>query len=121
MFPRNWTIAMAQTWLDDSINGFSSGEVVLSCLARKFWPKDVDPNSAAYNFAVTPDANWYMLRGLYRQQVVALANKFTLSHLKNYNMEWGIPVAPETRRMNFKMHGAGVRAQLRTKHSILVR
>jgi len=106
MFPRNWTLAMAQKWLDDSVNGFSSGDVPLSCVARKDWPKPPwDPNDASYNFVVTPDANWYMLRGLYMHTVDALANKFTLAHLKKYNMEWGIPVAPETRRRDFTMHG----------------
>jgi len=61
-------------------------------------PATVDPNSATYNFAVTPDANWYMLRPLYLHSVDGLANKFTLAHLLKYNLEWGIPVAPETRR-----------------------
>merc|ERR1712232_291860 len=106
MFPRNWTVAMAERWLEDSTNGFSSGDVPLTCVAKKDWPKGpVDPNSASYNFMVTPDANWYMLRALYNKNVDAIANKFTLAHLKKYNMEWGIPVAPETRRMNYEMHG----------------
>jgi hypothetical protein len=106
MFPRNWTMSMAHTWLDDPNNGFYT-DVPLSCTAKKFWPapSKVDPNSAEYNFAVTPDANWYMLRGLYRHTVDALANKFTLAHLKKYNIEMGVPVAPETRRMNFAPHG----------------
>ena len=43
---------------------------------------------------MTPDANWYLLRGLYLHQIDALANKFTLAHLKKYNTEWGIPVPP---------------------------
>ena len=82
------------------------GEVPLTCVARRDWPPPpVDPNSAKYNFMVTPDANWYMLRGLFLHQVDALAVKFTLAHLKRYNMEWGLPVAPETRRMNFALHG----------------
>eukprot|EP00966_Prymnesium_polylepis_P217963 5043969-Prymnesium_polylepis.1 len=107
MFPRNWTLAMAHKWMDNSVSGFSSGDVPLTCVARKDWPPPpVDPDSAAYNFMVTPDANWYMLRGLYVHTVDALANKFTLAHLKKYNMEWGgIPIAPETRRMDFTIHG----------------
>jgi len=104
-FPRNWTVAMAEHWMDNSASGFY-GEVPLTCLARQDWPPPpVDPDSPTYNFMVTPDANWYMLRALYMHTVDGLANKFTLDHLKNYNMEWGIPVAPETRRMNYELHG----------------
>ena len=104
LFPRNWTVAMAERWLANAADGFY-GEVPLTCLAKKDWPSQVDPDSPTYNFAVTPDANWYMLRGLYVHSVTDLANKLTLEHLKKYNMEWGIPVAPETRRMNFALHG----------------
>lgn len=47
-----------------------------------------------------------MLRALYRHNVDLLANKFTLEHLKKYNMEWGeIPVAPEARDQRFKLFG----------------
>jgi len=110
MFPRNWTKLMAHRWLDDTVDGFSYGEQPLLCTARKSWPPgapgSVDPESTTYNFVTTPDANWYMLRGLYRHTIDGLANKFTLAHLKQYNMNWGgIPVAPETRRMNYAVHG----------------
>ena len=57
-------------------------------------------------FAVVPDANWFMIRALYLHQVDRLANKFTLNHLKKYNMEWGgIPVAPEGRDTKFELFG----------------
>jgi len=106
MFPRDWTLAMAQNWMDNPTDGFY-GETPLTCVAKKDWPPPpVDPTSPTYNFMVTPDANWYMLRGLYTHTVDGLANKFTVAHLKKYNMEWGdIPVAPETRRMNYEVQG----------------
>lgn len=53
-----------------------------------------------------PDGNWFMLRSLYMHNVDALANKFTLGHLKKYNMAWGeIPVAPEARDDDFDLFG----------------
>ena len=51
------------------------------------------------------DANWYMIRPLYLHTVDRLANKFTLAHLKGYNMEDGVPVAPEGRDSNFTLFG----------------
>ena len=74
-------------------------------MAKKDWPAQVDETSPEYNFAVTPDANWYMLRGLYTHYVDGYANKLTLEHMKRYHFERGVPVAPETRRMNFALHG----------------
>ena len=51
------------------------------------------------------DGNWYMIRPLYLHTVDRLANKFTLAHLKGYNMEDGVPVAPEGRDSNFTLFG----------------
>ena len=34
-----------------------------------------------------------------------LANKFTLEHLKTYNMEGGVPVAPEGRDSSYALFG----------------
>ena len=34
-----------------------------------------------------------------------LANKFTLEHLKTYNMEAGVPVAPEGRDSSYALFG----------------
>ena len=34
-----------------------------------------------------------------------LANKFTLEHLKTYNMEAGVPVAPEGRDKSYALSG----------------
>lgn len=74
---------MGRVWLDDPIEGFF-GEVPLTTIALK------DFNDSITNsFAVVPDANWYMIRSLYLHNVDDLGNKFTLAHLKKYNMEWG--------------------------------
>ena len=83
MFPREWVETMARDWLDNSVDGFNAG-VPLTSTAMKYYP-----NNLMEDFAVVPDANWYMIRGLYRHTVDRLANKFTLAHLKNYNMEDG--------------------------------
>jgi hypothetical protein len=100
MFPREWVVAMAEHWMDDSVKGFYS-RVPLTRIALRDWPSH---NPGA--FAVVPDANYFMIRSLYLHQVDRLANKFTLQHLKLYNMEWGgVPVAPEGRDTNFQLFG----------------
>ena len=83
MFPREWVETMARDWLDNPVDGFNAG-VPLTSTAMKYYP-----NNLMEDFAVVPDANWYMIRGLYRHTVDRIANKFTLAHLKNYNMEDG--------------------------------
>ena len=55
------------------------------------------------DFAITPGANWLMIRPLYIHSVDRLANKFTLRHLTRYNMQGGVPVAPESRNLEFTM------------------
>ena len=100
MFPREWAVEMAEVWLNNPVDGFY-GPVPLTTIAMKDFAED----NVSKNFAVTPDANWHMLRGLYMHNVDSLANKFTLEHLKKYNMEWGIPVAPEARKNDWSPHG----------------
>ena len=51
------------------------------------------------------DGNWYAIRPLYLHTVDRLANKFTLAHLKTYNMEAGVPVAPEARDSDYQRFG----------------
>ena len=57
------------------------------------------------NFIFTPDTMYLMTRGLYTHNVNKIANDATLGHLKKYNMEWGIPVAPEARDVEGKCFG----------------
>ena len=100
IFPREYVVAMAENWLNDPVNGFYS-KVPLTRTALKDWGTH-NPGP----FAVVPDGNWFMLRSLYMHNVDALANKFTLGHLKKYNMAWGeIPVAPEARDDAFELFG----------------
>ena len=40
-----------------------------------------------------------------RHTIDALANKFTLAHLKRYNMEGSVPIAPESRKMDWTPYG----------------
>lgn len=46
-----------------------------------------------------------MTRGLYLHNVNKLANNAFLTHLKKYNMQWGIPVAPEGYKKDFSLFG----------------
>ena len=100
-FPREWLVAMAENWLDNPQGFF--GDVPLARIAVKDWAAhDPDP------FAIVPDANWYMIRTLFKHNVNKYANKFTLAHLAKYNMEakWGgIPVAPEGRLKDNALFG----------------
>ena len=57
MFPRDWIDTMAKEWMDNSIDGFF-GEVPLTTVALKDWPE----HDIVNDFAVVPDANWYMIR-----------------------------------------------------------
>ena len=52
------------------------GDVPLTRTALQDWKEEND------NFAIVPDANWFMIRALYIHTVDRLANKFTLAHLK---------------------------------------
>ena len=101
IFPREWVVAMAEHWMDNPTEGFYTPQAPLARTALKDWGA-FPPG----NFAIVPDGNWFMLRALYMHGVDRLANKFTLNHLKRYNMEWGeIPVAPEARTAEFKLFG----------------
>ena len=51
------------------------------------------------------DSNWYVIRALYLHTVDFFANKFTLAHLKGYNMENGVPVSPEGRDSTYQLFG----------------
>ena len=46
-----------------------------------------------------------MIRALYLHTVDGLANRFSLAHLKGYNMEGGVPVAPEGRNTHYVRFG----------------
>ena len=98
MFPREWVDIMAREWMDNPVEGFF-GEVPLTTIPMKDWEEN------NFEFAVVPDANWYMIRALYIHTIDALANKFTIAHLKKYNMEWGIPFATEGRYQDSTLFG----------------
>ena len=51
------------------------------------------------------DSNWYVIRALYLHTVDFFANKFTLAHLKGYNMDNGVPVSPEGRDSTYQLFG----------------
>ena len=100
LFPREYAEAMAREWLDDHIDGFNS-KVPLCADVLRDWPE----NGGISSFAVTPDSNWYLVRGLYMHTIDGLANKFLLNHLTKYHMEWGIPTSTEGRRLDGSLFG----------------
>ena len=92
-FPDDWAWEMTEYWATDEVDGFFHfGHI--STKAYKDWDLVSDV------FAFTPDTNWFAIRGMYKHHVGSNANKCTLGHLKNYNLEWGIPVAPESLKIN---------------------
>jgi len=78
----------AKTRAMDSKRGFF-WEIPLSTAAVKDFDRISDV------FASTPDTNYYAILGMYNCHVGRNANQIALTHLKKYNMHWGIPIAPE--------------------------
>ena len=98
-FPQQWAWDMVETWAMDSVDGFNArGQ--MSTVAAKDW--DQIPNK---NFFITPDTNYFALHGMYKSGVYEHANSLTLTHLKDYNMNWGVPCAPEAVNENYEFHG----------------
>jgi hypothetical protein len=100
-FPDDWAAEMTEHWAMDNVDGFFA-QVPLSVRALKDWGTF---QSGDHPFVVTPDTNWYALRGMYMHHVGNNANVCTLGHLKNYNMYWNIPIAPESFDINFEPWG----------------
>jgi hypothetical protein len=97
-FPDDWARDMTDTWAMDDVNGFFT-EVAPSTRALKDWAGVSDV------FTITPDTCWWALRGMYLHHVGTNVNQLALNHLKGYNMEWGLPVAPEALDINFDPWG----------------
>ncbi len=97
-FPDDWASEMTSFWAVDDDKGFF-GKVPLLTTALKDWHKMPDP------FVVTPDTNYFAIMGMYLHHVGNNANLCAVGHLKGYNIEWGIPIAPESRDINFKPWG----------------
>lgn len=87
-FPTEWARRMTARWAMDPQKGFF-WEIPLSTKALKDW------DSISHNFTSTPDTNYYALIGMYKSNVGRNANICALAHLKKYNLNWGIPIAPE--------------------------
>jgi len=87
-FPEDWAYQMTKEWAMDSTKGFF-WKIPLSTRALKDW------EGVSKVFAATPDTNYYSLIGMYKSNVGRNANICALEHLKKYNMNWGIPIAPE--------------------------
>lgn len=87
-FPEDWAYQMTREWAMDSTKGFF-WKIPLSTRALKDW------EGISKVFTATPDTNYYSLIGMYKSNVGRNANICALAHLKKYNMNWGIPIAPE--------------------------
>ncbi|ARN56162.1 hypothetical protein STSP1_00535 [Sedimentisphaera salicampi] len=92
-FPSEWVEQMSDRWAVNEADGFFRFGS-LSTTAFKDWNQQSDV------FAFTPDTNWFAITGMYEHHACKNANTCTLGHLKNYNIEWGIPVAPEALDIN---------------------
>ena len=80
--------------------------ILQSCqVILKYWFSNTSNSKAKKQINVAADGNWYAIRPLYLHTVDRLANKFTLAHLKTYNMEAGVPVAPEARDSDYQRFG----------------
>ncbi|GMH95247.1 hypothetical protein TrST_g1348 [Triparma strigata] len=119
---REWVENMGRIWLANATHGHFD-IVPLSRVPLKNYHKDDDeegnprcPLGTASSspqctggvdkdFTIVPDGSYWMLWPLYRHKVSDVANKITLAHLKRYNMENGLPVAPEARRLDLKEFG----------------
>ncbi|MFL2860774.1 MAG: hypothetical protein ACJZ85_04495 [Pontiellaceae bacterium] len=98
-FPHDWAFQMTEYWAMNAEYGFNlNGHFTTT--AQVDW--DLVENK---NFMVTPDAHWFAICGMYKQHVDHYANTLTLHHLKNYNMKWGIPIAPEAMKETLELHG----------------
>ena len=97
-FPDDWAREITDNWALNDVDGFFT-EVAPSTRALKDWAGVHD------QYTITPDTCWWALRGMYLHHVGTNANRITLNHLKGYNMEWGIPVAPEALDINFDPWG----------------
>ena len=98
-FPHDWAFKMTEYWAMNSEYGFNlNGHFTTT--AHVDW--DLVENK---NFMITPDAHWFAICGMYKQHVDNYANTLTLHHLKNYNMKWGIPIAPEAMKETLELHG----------------
>ena len=105
-FPNDKARAMVETWAVEGPTGFltdADGHLSTGLLAvrpRNDWDK-ISENA----FFITPDTNAFMLLGMFATNVDDHATKFALEHLKNYNMKWGIPIAPEAINRSYELFG----------------
>ena len=88
-FPDTWAAAMTREWAVDSVKGFN-GPVPITLVAMQ------DIAHVFPDFAAAPDIAYFSIIGMYKHHVGTNANLVALRHLKNYNLRWGIPVAPES-------------------------
>ena len=102
-FPQDLARDMVETWALNDVTGFNrQGQIGTNDLVS--WQELID-NGGNTNFMITPDTNFFALKGIYRSGVYDHANKLTLAHLKNYHMKWGVPCAPEAVRADYEFHG----------------
>ncbi|MCH2036068.1 MAG: hypothetical protein MK120_03865 [Puniceicoccaceae bacterium] len=105
-FPNDKARAMVETWAVDGANGYlsdASGHLSTGLLAVK--PRNAWNEISENAFFITPDTNTFMLLGMFATNVDDRATEFALEHLKNYNMKWGIPIAPEAINRNYELFG----------------
>jgi len=88
-FPEEWASLMTGEWAVDSVKGFF-GQVPPTLVALQ------DFDHIFPDFASAPDLAYLSIIGMYDRHTGTNANICGLGHLKEYNLQWGIPVAPES-------------------------
>lgn len=103
-FPREYARQMVEAWAVDKEKGFF-GEffpLAMSRQAMKNFASQVD-----HSFGYTPDTAYFMIDGMFKQEVFPEATELALNHIANYNFhpQWKIPVAPEAYQRDLKLFG----------------
>jgi len=106
---RTWVQKLADSWMVDDVEGFFD-IIPLATKAMKNYHSDDNTTTGLpkcpmgpgctgkgldSHFSIVPDGNYFTIRPFYRHKVSGFANKAFLAHLKRYQMNAGIAVAPE--------------------------
>ena len=103
-FPREYANQMVNEWAIDKQKGFFGDFFPLAMSKQSMIKFQTNADDA---FGYTPDTAYFVLDGMFRQDMRELASRLTLNHLQNFNFhkEWGVPVAPEAYRRDGSLFG----------------
>lgn len=101
-FPKDAARGIVETHAVDGPEGFITNKM-MAVATRDDWDKILIPSA----FFITPDTNYFAIKGMYDTDLEEYANTFTIDHFKNYNynQEWGVPCAPEAIGDDYEFFG----------------